>query len=964
MPNPLRIFGRKRFRRSVLKTLHATLVSVLVLQSVFIGGFAFSRPAQAATGDQSTPPGNSGAIWTTTGACGADIQDKNHYKVGQHVFINAANFVPNTSYEWTIIGQPGQASTKPNITVASGAHLTNADGNVCFDAYTIANDDGGEFQATFNNKHDNYRVDLKDPCDLSDDLVANTEHPCPDPCDDNKNTSRSSSENSPKPCPDPCDDKAVATSTTTPKPDNCPKPTTITVVKSIGQQENVPGWSWKLDNGQSLPMGLYLSQPVTPGQHTITEIQQEGYVNIGWACYQNVTEGQRPLLGVDTGESFSLNIPASGATCYFNNMLKESKAGMIHGTKTDSYGNGLQNWQICYAEATEYDKLSTKGETPSTCTMTDTQGHYAFMDVPYGTYDVWETQQTGWVPVMPANGQYVYQSLSVKDPVLELNFQNRRLQANLSIQKDDDRTTVLPGQFVTYDIPVSNSGVGDALNTVVTDTLPAHVSYVSSTFDGAPASPSVIGSTVTWNIGTLAIGVTKMIRLTVQFDSTFPFGTTSVTNHVMVSTDTPETTTEDNHAMDTDTVTTTSVLGLQKTGPATVNAGDNMTYTLNWSVSGTAAVTQAMISDPFPANTTFVSQTCGTTVGICVVTQDASHIVWNLGTRAQGEHGTVTVTVKTSAALANGVILTNTGTFDSEETPAVQSSAVTTVLAKTIGSPILSITKSNNVSIFTNPGQTVTYTVVVKNSALATASAVNVMMTDTLPAGFTFVDTGLSTKVIALGTIAPGNSVTLTYDVLVSTTVSSGNYINTASAKGENTEIVSASSTVAIRVPEVLGVTTEPSLTLTKSVNVTKAIPSGSIVTYTVTIKNTGDQVASNVVLEDTLPTGFTFLADGSSHKIWNLGTLKPDHTRVIIYDVKISNSVVNGVYKNVAVLTADDQPALKAQASVTIKNPKVLGLATTGANPFDKLVLALSGLAFLVGASLVIRNQHGYRTS
>jgi uncharacterized repeat protein (TIGR01451 family) len=268
-----------------------------------------------------------------------------------------------------------------------------------------------------------------------------------------------------------------------------------------------------------------------------------------------------------------------------------------------------------------------------------------------------------------------------------------------------------------------------------------------------------------------------------------------------------------------------------------------------------------MISDPFPANTTFVSQTCGTTVGTCVVTQDASHIVWNLGTRAQGEHGTVTVTVKTSAALANGVILTNTGTFDSEETPAVQSSAVTTVLAKTIGSPILSITKSNNVSIFTNPGQTVTYTVVVKNSALATASAVNVMMTDTLPAGFTFVDTGLSTKVIALGTIAPGNSVTLTYDVLVSTTISSGNYINTASAKGENTDTVSATSTVAIRVPEVLGVTTEPSLTLTKSVNVTKAIPSGSIITYTVTIKNTGDQVASNVVLEDTLPTGFTFLA-------------------------------------------------------------------------------------------------------
>jgi uncharacterized repeat protein (TIGR01451 family) len=341
---------------------------------------------------------------------------------------------------------------------------------------------------------------------------------------------------------------------------------------------------------------------------------------------------------------------------------------------------------------------------------------------------------------------------------------------------------------------------------------------------------------------------------------------------------------------------------------------------------------------------------------------DASHIVWDLGTRAQGEHGTVTVTLQSSAALADGVFITNTATFDSEETPAVQASVITTVHNTVQGTPLLSITKTNTIVSFTNPGKIVTYTVVVKNAAAATAAAINVMVTDTLPEGFTFVDTGLATKTVAVGTIAPGNSVTLTYDVQISPIVSSGSYVNTATAKGDNTSTVSATSLVAIRVPEVLGATTEPTLTLEKTVNVTKPIASGSIISYTLKITNTGDADAANVSVTDVLPKGFTFLLDGTGTKIWNIGTLKPNHSRVIVFDVKISNSVINGSYKNVATLTATDLPKITATATVEVKNPRVLGLATTGAGTIEYAVLLLSALSLLVGASLMISNRHGYR--
>ena len=98
-----------------------------------------------------------GAIWTTTDSCG-DPQNANHYLAGDVVYINGDNFNAG-SYPWDITGLPGGASCDPSTTVASGNVSVNASGAFCFAAYTVANDDCGEYKATADNKHDNYRVD-------------------------------------------------------------------------------------------------------------------------------------------------------------------------------------------------------------------------------------------------------------------------------------------------------------------------------------------------------------------------------------------------------------------------------------------------------------------------------------------------------------------------------------------------------------------------------------------------------------------------------------------------------------------------------------------------------------------------------------------------------------------------------------------------------------------------------------
>jgi len=107
-----------------------------------------------------TPNGNPGAIWTTDATCGDSQQDANQFDQGDHVFINGSNFNGNTQYAWSITGQPGNASGDPNQVVVSGNQTTDSNGAFCFDAYTVAIDDCGEYNVDFENKGDNYHISI------------------------------------------------------------------------------------------------------------------------------------------------------------------------------------------------------------------------------------------------------------------------------------------------------------------------------------------------------------------------------------------------------------------------------------------------------------------------------------------------------------------------------------------------------------------------------------------------------------------------------------------------------------------------------------------------------------------------------------------------------------------------------------------------------------------------------------
>jgi len=126
------------------------LISTLVLMMI-IGTSAISAQ------EEDRSPG-SGAIWTTDGTCGDSSQDINHFPRGHHVYINASGFDAGT-YDWTISGNPGHSSADPGQVVASGSYEVGSAGTFCFDAYTVAADDGGVYTVDFSKKKDNYRVE-------------------------------------------------------------------------------------------------------------------------------------------------------------------------------------------------------------------------------------------------------------------------------------------------------------------------------------------------------------------------------------------------------------------------------------------------------------------------------------------------------------------------------------------------------------------------------------------------------------------------------------------------------------------------------------------------------------------------------------------------------------------------------------------------------------------------------------
>lgn len=226
------------------------------------------------------------------------------------------------------------------------------------------------------------------------------------------------------------------------------------------------------------------------------------------------------------------------------------------------------------------------------------------------------------------------------------------VQAGTMIQKIFSKTPLAPGENSSFQIAVINASVLPLTNVVVTDPMPAGLTYLSA--NPAPSSTSPL----TWNIGSMAAN--SMRSITVQFTAS---GTGTLFNSASVNAvrdGSPITGT----GTDSVNIALMSLLSPDKTvTPSSVAPGGTVTYTVTITNNGTSANgTPLVITENLPPGFTYQglasAQINGGTAAAGVVTVNAANPAAPVITVSQGINAgknlTLVFTALVSATQAAG----------------------------------------------------------------------------------------------------------------------------------------------------------------------------------------------------------------------------------------------------------------------------------------------------------------------
>ncbi len=163
--------------------------------------------------------------------------------------------------------------------------------------------------------------------------------------------------------------------------------------------------------------------------------------------------------------------------------------------------------------------------------------------------------------------------------------------------------TVRAGGRIAYTLSVTNLGPASAQTVSVADTLPPGATFVSASGPGWSCSHatnvSVTCTRPTIASGAVAPGITVVV--------TAPKQTASITNTAVVSAASADPDPTNDSASTTTSVTASADLAIAKTGPATVEAGARVVYTLSVRNQGPSSAQTVSVVDTLPPGVTFVS---------------------------------------------------------------------------------------------------------------------------------------------------------------------------------------------------------------------------------------------------------------------------------------------------------------------------------------------------------------------
>ena len=373
-------------------------------------------------------------------------------------------------------------------------------------------------------------------------------------------------------------------------------------------------------------------------------------------------------------------------------------------------------------------------------------------------------------------------------------------------KKDFNNTTPNFGENVAYTIVVSNDGISDAKQVVITDTLAKGLKFLGANYNGVYDENT---HTVTW---TLDIDSGKTVELKVNV-TVEDYGV--LVNRVTVG--------DKTSSVD---IAVPEIIPDKTANVTDANFGDNVTYTVTVTNDGDVDASQVVIVDQLGNGLKYVSSSDGG-----VWDEKTNTVTWIVDLAA-GKTKTLNVvaTVVGYGNVTNSLAVGNKTSKINVNVPEI--------------TPNKTVDNKNP-----NFGDNVTYTIVVSNDGAADAK--NVVVKDILAPGFKFIEANyggvydeLTRTVTWIVDVNAKGHVDLTIKVIV----------EDYGVLTNNVTVGNKTSSVNITVPEIIP-------------NKTADIENpnfGDEVTYTVNITNVGKSNAVNVAVRDVLGEGLELIsADG-----------------------------------------------------------------------------------------------------
>lgn len=384
-------------------------------------------------------------------------------------------------------------------------------------------------------------------------------------------------------------------------------------------------------------------------------------------------------------------------------------------------------------------------------------------------------------------------------------------EVDLEVHKTVDKSEPLEGDDVTYTITVTNNGPAHATGVKVKDKLPGGVTYQSDNAGQGSYDPA----TGIWNVGNLAVDKTATLTITAKVND----GTAgrTITNTARVKHSNPADDNANNNsasAVITPQLRPAPAIKISKTADKDLaTVGDEITYTIKIENTGNVTLTNVNITDEM---------------------LDLTEMIDTLDTGAKY----IVDESKTKYTVQEDDLpgpLSNTANVTAQAAGGHEVSDRATTKVNLYAQPGLKVTKSANKERATVNDE-VNFTITVKNTGNVTLNDIKVN------------DPMLKIKDYNIDTLAPGASVEVKGSYTVKETDLHKHFlINTAGAGVKyGNEYYSDEDTVKVKLWADRGIE------LIKEADVERGTV-GTEVTYTFTVRNTGNIKLTDVTINDAM---------------------------------------------------------------------------------------------------------------